>query len=76
MPSLLHRKITNDSLSSFLIMISFLLTMLPIGIEDTTVDSLKDIDEEDTLEITSQTSPIAQVFYLSASLLLAVINIA
>jgi len=33
-------------------MISFLLTTLPIGIQDTAADPLKDIDEEDTLEIT------------------------
>jgi hypothetical protein len=46
-------------------MISFLLTTLPIGIQDTAADLLKDIDEEDTLEITSQTSPMAQIFYLS-----------
>ena len=64
MPSLLHREVTNNYLSSFLIMIYVLLTTSPIGTQDTAADPLKDIDEEDTLEITSQTSPISQVFYL------------
>jgi len=57
-------------------MISILLTTLPIGIQDTAADPLKDIDEEDTLEVTSQTSPIAQVFIYLPVLAHNFINVA
>ena len=36
------------------------------ALQDKAADQLKEVDEEDTLEIITQTSPIVQVFYLSA----------